>query len=75
MSSTRLSNRLCEALVLTKSLGHPKSVYEYEHHAHIWFSETQRVSFYYHTNDTIHEIHTVGCELDHEKVTHKFQPI
>lgn len=69
------SPKLQLALALVTYLGEPKTIYEYEHHLHIWFTDRQRASFYYHVNGTLEEIQLVDCELDHPKVTHRFRSV
>lgn len=69
------SARLTWALEFTNSLGPPTKVYEYENHMRLYFTEQTSVHFYYHVNGTLEEIQTVDCDLEHEKITHRYRSV
>jgi hypothetical protein len=69
------SAKLQEALAISAHLGSPINIYEYETHIHLCFNERVRASFYYHVNGKLEEIHLVDCDIDHEKVTHRFRSV
>lgn len=69
------STRLTWALEFTNSLRPPTKVYEYENHMRLEFQKQTSVRFYYHVNGTLEEIQTVDCDLEHEKITHRYRSV
>lgn len=67
-----MSEKLRTSVELTSPLGVPTQIYEWEQYVRLEFESGASVRIYFHTNGTIDEIHTVDCDMEHDKVSHKF---
>lgn len=66
------NSKLNQSLTIARLLGQPKKYYVWEQSVYLEFDNNIRVSVYFDTLDNIIEIHTVDCDIQHTKVTHRY---